>query len=281
MKVQLEEIRTTDNSSFRILVNPNLSDFFYWHFHPELELVFIDGTSGNRHVGDHISTFQNRDLVLIGSNIPHLNFDYGVKGSYEKIVLHFRPDFLESSFENTPELADIKMLFERANHGVCFGERTMELVSDRIMHLHKMNDFELFLEVLNIFQALSKASDQSMLHDHPVPKRHGLKDKRRLDQIYQFVDTNYHRKMELYEVAAISNLTKEAFCRYFKKMTKLTFTQFVNHYRIDVAKKLLLQGSQITDTCFDCGFDSISYFNRVFKKITGTNPKSFKKEYLS
>ena len=87
MKLQLEEIDPTGSSSFRILVNPNLSNLFFWHFHPELELVFISGTNGTRHVGEHISAFEQWDLVLIGSNIPHLNFDYGVKGPYEKIVV--------------------------------------------------------------------------------------------------------------------------------------------------------------------------------------------------
>ena len=79
----------------------------------------------------------------------------------------------------------------------------------------------------------------------------------------------------------MSNLTNEAFCRYFKKMTKLTFTEFVNHYRVDTAKKLLLHDKNITETCFACGFESLSYFNRVFKRVSGENPNAFKKRYFS
>ena len=70
----------------------------------------------------------------------------------------------------------------------------------------------------------------------------GVKEKKRLDTIYRFIGDHYQSRIEIQEVAELSNLTKEAFCRYFKKMTKLTFTQFVNHYRVDIAKKLLLQG---------------------------------------
>ena len=137
MKLQLEEVGTTGSSSFRVLVNPNLSDLFFWHFHPELELVFIDGTNGNRQVGEHISAFRDRDLVLIGSNIPHLNFDYGVKGPYEKIVLHLKPDFLVSALTSTPELSGIGQLFEQSCHGISFGSRSMDLVGDRLKGLHQ------------------------------------------------------------------------------------------------------------------------------------------------
>jgi hypothetical protein len=91
MKTELERIVANENSSLRLMVNPNLSDFFFWHFHPEYELVFIDGANGTRHVGKHVSKFEGSDLVFIGSNIPHLNFDYGIKTPYEKIVVHLKP----------------------------------------------------------------------------------------------------------------------------------------------------------------------------------------------
>ena len=279
MKLQLEEIDPTGSSSFRILVNPNLSNLFFWHFHPELELVFISGTNGTRHVGEHISAFEQWDLVLIGSNIPHLNFDYGVKGPYEKIVLHLRPDFLQSAFGDTPELTRIEKLFEWANHGVSFGNHSMEQVGERLKKLHLLGEFERFVEVLNILNILAVASDRKLLHDSPVQNNFGAKEKKRLDTIYRFIGANYQRKIDIQEVADISNLTKEAFCRYFKKMSKLTFTQFVNHYRIDIAKKLLLKGETIADVCYGCGFESLSYFNRVFKRVTGTSPTGFRNEY--
>ncbi len=78
MKIQLESFSPDEKSSFRLLHNPRLNDLFYWHFHPEYELVYIEGANGTRHVGNHISPYIGSDLVLIGSNIPHLNFDYGI-----------------------------------------------------------------------------------------------------------------------------------------------------------------------------------------------------------
>ena len=91
MRIQLETI-TNQHRSFSMMLNPRLSDLFYWHFHPEYELVYIKGATGTRHIGDHISTYDGNDLVLIGSNIPHLNFDYGVKTDYQKVVVHLKKE---------------------------------------------------------------------------------------------------------------------------------------------------------------------------------------------
>lgn len=281
MKTELEEISRPSNSSLRLMVNPNLSDFFFWHFHPEYELVYIDGASGTRHVGEHISRFEGSDLVLIGSYIPHLNFDYGVKTSYEKMVVHIRPDFLQAAHTSTPELQAIHELFQLSRHGIAFGETAKALLGNRIKQLHKLGSFELFLELLSILKALMDSSDKVLLHEEPVKNQFTQKDQERLRRVFELIDRNYQRKLEVREAAQLTFLSEAAFCRYFKKMTRLTFTEFVNHYRIDKAKKLLLQDRNVTETCFDCGFESLSYFNRTFKNITGENPLAFKKGYRS
>jgi len=114
MKVKLEEIKPDVDSSFKILLTPNLNDLFYWHFHPEYEIVFAEAANGVRHVGDHISKYEESDLVFIGPNIPHLNFDYGVKTSCEIVVVQMKEDFLGKDFFALPEVYEIKNLFERA-----------------------------------------------------------------------------------------------------------------------------------------------------------------------
>lgn len=279
MKTELEHIQPKQGSSLSLSVNPDFSDFFYWHFHPEYELVFIEGVDGNRHVGKHSSRFYGSDLVLIGSYIPHLNFDYGIKDPYEKIVVHVQQNFLESAFLTTPELEPIHELMIASKKGVAFGEGTKTLLRDRIKNLPNLNSFEQFLEFINILNTLAAADDKECLHPEEVKNQFNTKDSKRIDTIYAFVEDNYQRKIEIEEVAELSHFSKPAFCRYFKKMTKLTFTQFVNHYRIDKAKKLLLSGKNVTETCFSSGFESLSYFNRTFKKITGTNPISYRSGY--
>ena len=261
------------------MVNPDLSDFFFWHFHPEFELVFIEGADGNRHVGKHFSRFNGSDLVLIGSYIPHLNFDYGIRTPYEKVVVHIQPEFLKRDFETTPELVAIHELMTLSKQGIAFGIETQKQIGDRLKKLAMLNKFEQFLELLDILNFLSRADDKVLLHSEPVKNQFNTRDKDRLDKIYAFIDEHYQRRIDIQEVADLSHLSKPAFCRYFKKITKLTFTQFVNHYRIDKSKKLLLSGKNVTETCFSSGFESLSYFNRTFKKITGTNPISFRSRY--
>jgi len=280
MKSKLEEIGPPAGSSFSVLVNPKMSELFFWHFHPEYELVFFIGADSNRHVGSHLSKFTYSDLVLIGSNIPHLNFDYGVKSDYEKIVIHLRPDFLNSAAEFTPEFKNIEALLELSKHGVAFGEDTKNSVKEAIFNLPKLSKFNQFLELLKILNALMDADDKELLHDKPVKNQYTHKDRQRIRTIYEFIDNNYQQKIEINDIAEIVNLSNPAFCRYFKKMTLLTFVQFVNHYRIDKAKKMLINGEHVTGVCYDCGFESLSYFNRVFKRITGQNPQAFKKKHM-
>ena len=98
MKVKLEAIHPDADSSFKILLTPNLNELFYWHFHPEYEIVYVEAEQGIRHIGDHISRYEGSDLALIGPNIPHLNFDYGVKTIAETVVVQMKEHFLGTTF---------------------------------------------------------------------------------------------------------------------------------------------------------------------------------------
>jgi len=263
------------------MVNPRLSDFFFWHFHPEFELIYIEGATGTRHVGDHIATYQESDLVLIGSNIPHLNFDYRVKTDYHKMVIHIRKDFLRYSDGITPELEKIKQLFRDSAKGITFGEKTKALLKERIKAIHILNEFDRFLELLSIFNLLANAEDTTFLHVNDFANKFSKKEHERLNRVYAFVEQSYKRPISLKEVAELTNYSKAAFCRFFKQMTKLTFVEFLNNYRINQAKRYLLAGKNVTETAGLCGYESLSYFNRVFRRTTSENPISFKKNYTT
>ncbi len=277
MKIQLENISPDASSSFRILHNPRLNDIFYWHFHPEYELVFIEGANGTRHVGEHISQYEGSDLVLIGSNIPHLNFDYGVQTDYNKEVLHISSSFENKFFHAVPELRQIHELFDASQYGIAFHGATREQVGQRLKGLHLLPPFSQFLEILHIFEILARSEERTLLHDKPYVNRHNYKKQGRLRSIYAYVDQHYHQKISLDEVAAICNLEKASFCRYFKEVTGNTFIGFLNQYRISQAKRMLLNGKNVSEACYSCGFESLSYFNRTFKKLTDENPTAFRK----
>lgn len=275
----LEKISPDPDSSFHIMVNPKLNDFFFWHFHPEIELVFIEGADGTRHVGDHISRYTGNDLVLIGSYIPHLNFDYGIKKEYEKTVLHIQEDFLAEVLIRTPEFKSVANLFDKAAHGIAFGDATKKKLRNRIKDLHEWQGFRRFLEVLDILQLLSTSTDVQLLHEQPYQNSFHRKEQERLGRIYDLIHTHYTEEINIQQAASIANLSPEAFCRYFKRMTRLTFVEFLNRYRISQSKRLLRLDKSISEVCFECGFESLSYFNRTFKKFSGEAPSAFKKRF--
>ena len=280
MEMQLETLTANSNRSFSILFDPRMSDLFFWHFHPEYELVYIEGATATRNVGDHISTFEGNDLVLIGANIPHLNFDYGIKTEYRKVVAHINKDFIEKQIKETPELSLIAELFEKSKYGIAFKGATKRQIGKQLIELKNLAPFNQYLRLLEIFQLLANTKDFELLHKKPYIKKYNEREQGRLRAIYAFVDNNYHQKIQLREMAAVSNMTKEAFCRYFKKVTTYTFIEFLNRYRISQSKRLLMTGKNVSNACYTCGFESLSYYNRIFKKITNENPSDFRKRYL-
>ena len=132
MKVKLEAIKPDEHSSFKILLTPNLNDLFYWHFHPEYEIVYVESETGIRHIGDHISKYEGSDLALIGPNIPHLNFDYGVRTTVDTVVVQMKEHFLGQPFFALPEIASINDLFERAKTGLSFFGETKKLAAEKL-----------------------------------------------------------------------------------------------------------------------------------------------------
>ena len=149
-----------------------------------------------------------------------------------------------------------------------------------MFNFENLKPFNQFLQLLEILQLLSETNDFELLHDQPYSKKYSDREQGRIREIYAFVDKNYHHKIELTEVASISNMTKESFCRYFKNVTANTFIDFLNRYRISQSRRQLMSGKSVSEACYSCGFESLSYFNRIFKKITNENPSDFRKRYI-
>mgnify|MGYP000650326265 FL=1 len=277
MKLSLENIKPDEGSSFKILLTPNLNEIYYWHFHPEIELVYVEADKGVRHIGDHISTYEGSDLALIGSYIPHLNFDYGVKSTVETVVVQFRQNFYEDAFYKQPEMHKVYELMERATTGIAFYGETKIKAGALLKKINGLSAFDQLLLLIQVFQILATSSEYTLLNTRPIASHAVIKEQERMHQIYKYVEAHFQAPIKISDIANKVNLTEAAFCRYFKKATKLTYTDFVNQYRITYAKKLLLQGMNVSETCFESGFENLSYFNRAFKKVTSINPSAFKK----
>ena len=280
MKLNLEQIHPDNDSSFRFLLTPKLNEVFYWHFHPEIELVYVEADKGIRHIGDHISTYEGCDLALIGSYIPHLNFDYGVKATVETVVIQFPETYFEAGLVRIPELQKVVDLMERAKTGIAFTGETKRIAGVLLKKLQYMDRFHQFMELMSIFQFLAISDEYEDLEVRPISSQTILKQQERMHRIHQFVEMNFQKPIDTQQIADEVNLTLPAFCRYFKKATKLSYTDFVNQYRVQYAKKLLIQDKNVTETCFECGFESLSYFNRIFKKFAGESPSEFRKRRL-
>ena len=279
MKIQLEEVVLDEGKSFK-LFTPSLKNYFLWHYHPEMELVFVEASAGIRHVGQHVSGYVESDLVLIGCNIPHLNFDYGLTTEYRQIVIQFKEDFLGSAFKQTTELAAINQLFDKAYLGISFTGDTKAKAVEKLKQMQSLNHFEQLLVLLEIFQLLAASNEFILLNEIDTSVKIFLNDKIRMSSLYEYIHANFNKKPDVNNIASKVHLSTAAFCRYFKKQTKMTFTDFVNQYRINQSKTLLLRDKNISETAYEVGFESISHFNKLFKKITGENPTEFKKRYL-
>ncbi|HWK05808.1 MAG TPA: AraC family transcriptional regulator [Puia sp.] len=280
MNLKREVIIPDQGSSFKILLTPGLNDTFLWHFHPEYEIVYVEGSSGTRHVGDHISLYEQSDLVFIGPYIPHLNFDYGVRTECEQIIIQLKENFLGNDFLHIPEFLAIKALFHKADYGLSFTGDTKKIVAGKLKQLPGLNHFDQLILLLQIFQLLATTDEVVQLNSRPARHRSFEKDEKRMDSIYRYIQANYRDRPDVNAIAKQVNLTTAAFCRFFRKHTKMTFTDFINQFRINQAKNHLLQDKSISEATYEVGFESVSYFNKVFKKVVGENPSSFKKRYV-
>ena len=276
-RIQLEKVDFEQGKSFK-LFSPRLRNTYLWHHHPELELVYVEADAGIRHVGTHISTYTHSDLVFIGSDIPHLNFDYRLRNDYQQIVIQLRTDFLGTALQRAPEFSNIRRLFTDAAYGIAFHGETKALIATELKRLHRLPSFDQLLSLIDVFQKLAASAEHTLLNQDLSSKNFILKDKVRMGAIYEYIDATYLGKPDVNVVAGKVNLTTPAFCRYFKRQTNMTFTDFVNQYRIERAKNLLLQHHNVSETCYATGFESLSYFNQVFKKLVGVNPSEFKKK---
>lgn len=280
MKAEYEIIHPDAGSSFRLLNHRVSAEQYKWqyHYHPEYELVCVLEGSGTRHVGTHISNYKDGDLVLMGPNLPHAGFGLNSHGIHEEIVIQVKEDVFNQTVIARPEMSAITDLLERSKHGICFLNNTRKIVTKRLVQLTKLPPFEKFIELLSILQIMATSTEFKLLNNSPVISSSLVKKNIRLQNILNFVETHFQEEIDIKKVAAITNLSVPSFCNYFKKMMNITFTDFVNQYRIRKACTLLKQEKTISEACFESGFNNVPYFNKVFKHIMLKTPSGFKKE---
>lgn len=258
--------------------NQNKSDTF-WHYHPELELVYVNEGSGKRLVGSHASYYRNGNLIFIGSNLPHCGFTDTLEKNQRETVVQMLPSFLGDSFFEIPELKNIKKLLQRAQYGIVFHGDAKREIGSKLEALSSVTPVNRLIGLLKILSMLEQTKNYTLLNADGYILEAKLEDNQRINMIFNFVQNEFQRSITLDEISEKVNMTKPAFCRYFKKITGKTFVDFVNTYRLTHAAKMLHEKQvSILDVCFDSGFNNFSHFNKKFKAFTGRTPTQYRNE---
>ncbi len=250
-----------------------------WHYHPEIELVYVNGGSGKRQIGSHISYYTDGDLILIGGNLPHCNLTNALTENKSETVIQMLPNFLGENFFSLPELKTIQSLLKICKGGIAFYGTTKIKIGEKMEVLEYQTDFQRLLSILNILNELGKSQEYNILNAEGFAIKTETKDNDRINVIFNYIKSNFKDEITLDEIANLVNMTVPSFCRYFKKTTNKTFIQFSNEYRLVHASKLLAeQNLTIMEVCYESGFNNFSHFNKSFKNFTGQNPSEYRNE---
>ncbi len=287
MKPKLLKISVAPENSFSCRFDS--VPFFYneWHFHPEIELVFIKKGTGTQFIGNDIAHFNSGDLVLVGSNLPHLwrcDEDYFAKESTlvaESLVVHFLPTIFGETFLHLPENRLIVELFKKAKQGIKISSEVKEKIIDFMQTLLLAKGGERIILLLQILNTLTLSKNLELIAANNMEHPSSEKESERMNSVFHYLIDNFYKPISLDDIAARANLSPNAFCRFFKSRTKKTFSQFLMEIRINHACKLLIDTEKSIGTiCFDCGFNNASHFNRYFKQLNGTTPLEYRKRQL-
>jgi AraC-like DNA-binding protein len=282
MEIIYENISVPQRHSFitrQLQLNPNSHKI---HSHKNFELNYIASGSGKRIVGSNISSFNKGDLVLLGPDTPHcwdiLEIEPDI--SPECIVTHFYENIISSDFFNIPELEDVVDLLKNSGSGIWFkGEKT-EKVGIVLKKMVSLNGLELYVELLKVFHLLLGIEDREYLSlPSSLPVLYD-KDQIQINKIYEYVFKNIITGIKLKEAASLVFMEPGSFCRYFKKKTNKTFMDYVKSVRIGIASKLLAEtDKQITQICYECGYNNLANFNHYFKIIMKKTPSEYRKDF--
>jgi len=211
--------------------------------------------------------------------LPHCGFTDKETGNKNETVIHLKPDFLGNGFFDLPEMKSVHMLLDQAAGGMVFFDETKQKIGAAIEAMQHQDPFTRLISMLSVLQALATSKDFKILNAKGFAMETQMQDTDRINMIFNYVKDNFQEQIALEDIAMLSSMTVPSFCRYFKKITNKTFTQFVNEYRLVHASKLLAEKPMsISDICFESGFNNFSHFNKSFKAFTGKSASQYRQE---
>ena len=258
-----------------------------WHFHSQYEIIYVKKGTGTCFVGDCIEDFSDDFIILLGSNLPHyMKSDDKYKTGDKKLrvkgtIIQFEKDFMYYSFNNYPQLLQIKTLLESSNRGVCFPVAHSKKIVALLDKIPIMTGVGQLTSILLLLYEMSVCKQKRLMASPHFSDSLPAFGNTRLEKIISFINSNYTRNINLKEVASMAAINHTAFCRYFKESTGTTFMQYIMDMRIGYACKLLtIEKMAISRICNECGFESTTHFNRMFKRLTGYTPTEYRERIL-
>lgn len=286
MKQALQKSRIPEDKAFvaKELIAPHFDKA--WHFHQEYQLFLVLEGKGTRFIGDQMKPFREFDMVFTGPNLPHLwrndaaYFEKESTLSTHGVVVYFGEDFLGNSIARKEEFAAIKCLFERSYRGLEITGVTNLRLRHLMQELPHKKGIESMLLLLQILQILAESSDCNPITNEHYTNTNKESEKDRMRKVYEFAMENFGEKIQLAQVSALANMTESAFSRYFKSRMNKTFSEFLMDVRIAHACKMLHEVDRnISEISLECGFNTLSHFNRQFKEKMGVTPIQYKKDF--
>ena len=256
---------------------------FHWHYHPELEITCVRNGRGTRLVGDHVSTFGPGDCVLMGSNLPHTwisddDFNHSDE-MMEVVVLQFHPAIFEGPLWQSQGMERIRYLLAHVERGIEIQPQIRTQVAECLFRMVEVKGFERIPLFFSLMHLLGQQETFTLLASQAyIPPLNDVAEKRILD-VCRYVHDHFMSPIRLDAVAQIANMNPTSFCRFFRKSTGQSLSEYVNDLRIGKACNLLLDRRElsISEIAFMSGFPSQTLFNRIFLKKKGMTPSGFKR----
>lgn len=269
-------------------------DFFYYadrvkscfdyplHKHDDIELNYLQNCAGARRiVGDSVETVGEYDLVLIGPGLEHFWEHHECKSNMiHEVTMQFQSDTPQNKFLNKRQIKPIVDLLERSRSGIAFGFNTMVKVTPLLSSMKEADSFYKVLKFIEVLHILSQETDYRLLASNTFASVDSTSDSRRIHKVEKYVHDHFKEEIRLDDVAGLVFLSPTAFSRFFKIHTGRTFSDYLIEIRLGCASRLLVETLQpVQEICYECGFNNISNFNRIFKRKRGYTPSEFRDIY--
>lgn len=287
MKKVISKSLIPSNRSFVIkkINEPHFDPTF--HAHPEFQLSFVIKGEGSRIVGNNLQPFYPNDLVLIGPNLPHVwknHLSYFKKDSLldtSVIVIYFNENFIGDSFREKEEFYKLNKFFERSNFGLEIMGETRRIIGEMMSELLEKKELDSFIHLLKILNMMVNSSETYLINKIDETVSYKQAETERIHKVYDFVIKNFDKPIRLEQVAEIANMTCTSFSRYFKSRLNKSFSDFLKEIRINYACKLLKDASiPIEFVSYECGYPSVTNFNKQFRQIIGQQPREYRENFL-